>query len=328
MTELSRICIVGAGAIGSLLAGHLGQVADVSILVRRDEQAEALNRDGLTVSGKSQLHTRVQAAVEPGELEPVDLCIVAAKAPQLSAVAANLREHFEGATLMTIQNGLGAEELMTRAGSWPVISAVTFMSGIRHSDTHVEYELDTETWTGPFNKAPSPQRTIEAVTALLVRSGLRARSFTDLRPAQWSKLIFNSAVNGVAALTELPHVAAFATARDIDDLGHVVRGLMDEGKQVADAAGVQLHQDPWDMNIAAVLRGSTTAAEGDYAHLPSMLGDVLARRPTEVDFICGVLVREGERHGVPTPLTSAIWRLIKAKESSWKSVAVNHAEEV
>ena len=69
------------------------------------------------------------------------------------------------------------------------------------------------------------------------------------------------------------------------------------------------------MNRLAVARGMTRSS--DYAHLPSMLEDVLARRPTEVDFIAGALVRVAAEHSLDIPLTSAVYRLIKGKEASW-----------
>ena len=218
-----------------------------------------------------------------------------------------------GATVMTIQNGLGAEELVARHGEWPLISAVTFMSGFRHSDAHVEYELDTETWLGPFTAS---QEQVAEVESLLHSGGLQARAFGDLRPAQWSKLIFNATVNTVAALTDLPHVAAFAAVEEPADLGLLVRDLMDEGKRVAAAAGVELHEDPWEMNVHAVRRGETAAAEG--ALRPRAVdarGRPLGRR-TEVDFITGALLREAERVGVDVPLHRAMFRLVRAREAA------------
>ena len=101
------------------------------------------------------------------------------------------------------------------------------------------------------------------------------------------------------------------------DLGLLVRDLMDEGKRVAAAAGVELHEDPWEMNVHAVHRGETEAAEGAYAHVPSMLDDVRSHRATEVDFITGSLVREADRVGVPVPLHTAMYRLVKARESAY-----------
>lgn len=314
---MERVCVVGAGAIGSLFAGHLAAVADVSVLCRREEHAAALNADGLRVSGKSARHAQVTAATDPDALPAPDLFIVAVKATQLEETAATLRGRWPAAAAMTVQNGLGAEAALQAAGDWPLISAVTFMSGIRHGDAHVEYELDTPTWMGPYAGTATPLELAQRAGELIVRSGLKAEVLEDLLPAQWSKLIFNAAVNGVAALTELPHVAAFAAEERPSDLGHVVRGLIEEGKAVAAAVGVPLHDDPWEMNVRAVRRGLTEGAGGHYAHLPSMLEDVLARRPTEVDWIGGALVREAERVGVPVPLNAAVWRLVRGKELSW-----------
>jgi 2-dehydropantoate 2-reductase len=310
---IERVCVIGGGVIGSLYAGHLARDREVSVLTRRDEHARALTENGLRISGKSDFTARVYATAEPDELPDFDLGILATKATQLEDAAAALQGRFRDATLMTIQNGLGAEELVCTHGDWPLLSAVTFMSGVRHGDAHVEYELDTETWLGPFAGTATYEQAQEVET-LLVDAGLHARAFPDLRPAQWSKLIFNATVNTVAALTDLPHVSAFA-ARDAEtDLGNLVHDLMDEGKAVAAAVGVELHEDPWEMNVHAVRRGETLAAEGHYAHVPSMLEDVRAGRPTEIDFITGALVREAGTHGVPVPLHTAMYRLVRARE--------------
>jgi 2-dehydropantoate 2-reductase len=313
---IERVCVVGCGAIGGLYAGHLAQVSDVTVMTRRPEQAAALNKAGLQVSGKSDLRARVTASHEPEGIDDVDVAIVACKAVDLPQTAARLEGSFRRAAVMTVQNGLGAEEVVRKHGEWPLISAVTFMSGTRRSDTHVEYELDTATWMGPYMGGGPPYETVQELEGLMIEGGLEAEAMPDLRPAQWSKLIFNAAVNGVAALTDLPHVRAFAEEDEFADLGHLLRGLIDEGKAVAAAAGVELHDDPWEMNVRAVTHGETL--QSDYAHIPSMLADVRAQRPTEVDYISGALAREGERLGVPTPLNTAIYRLIKAKESSWR----------
>jgi 2-dehydropantoate 2-reductase len=301
------VCVIGAGVIGSLYAGHLAQVGDVCVLTRRADHAAALNERGLRVSGRHELHARVRASADPGELPEFELGIVATKATGLEQAAAALEGRFAHATMMTVQNGLGAEEILARRGDWPLLSAVTFMSGTRHDDTHVEYILDTETWIGPYRR--TTEEDAQAVAQLLAGAGLKARAFHDLRPAQWSKLVFNATVNAVAALTGLPHDAHFAAENGVADLGHLVRGLMDEGKRVAAAAGVELHEDPWEMNVLATRRGS--------AHYPSMLEDVEARRPTEVDLITGALVREAARLDVPVPLHTALYRLVKGKEASW-----------
>jgi len=304
---VTRVCVAGAGVIGGLFAGFLAQVADVSVLTRRDDHARALNEEGLRVSGRADLLGRVTASTDPAALPEPELVLVCCKGNDVEPLAASMAGHFAGATMMTVQNGLGADEIVGRHGDWPLLSSVTFMSGTRHSDTHVEYILDTATWIGPARDTTADDA--QAVADLVRSSGLKAEAFADLAPALWSKLIFNATVNAVAALTGLPHEARFAELDEPSDLGHLVRDLVDEGKAVAAAAGVELREDPWEMNLLATRRG--------FRHYPSMLEDVEAHRPTEIELITGALVREGERLGVPVPLHTALYRLVKAKESTY-----------
>jgi len=298
-----RIVVAGAGTIGSLLAGHLARVADVAVLTRRPEHARALNEHGLRVSGRSDFTARLRAATDPEELAGAELVIVACKGGDLEPLAEELAGRFAGATLMTVQNGLGAEDVIAARGSWPILSAVTFMSGTRHADDHVEYVLDTATWIGPYRGTTGADA--EAVAELIRSAGLQAEAFDDLRPTQWSKLVFNATVNTVAALTGLPHDFHFAEG----ELGSLVHALVDEGKAVATAAGVTLREDPWEMNVHATRRG--------HAHYPSMLEDVTAHRPTEIELITGSLMREAGRHGVAVPLHTALYSLVKAKEACY-----------
>jgi 2-dehydropantoate 2-reductase len=314
---IERVCVIGAGVIGSLYAGHLAEVADVSVLTRRQEHADALNAEGLRVTGRSDRHATVLAAADPDELPDFDLGIVATKADGLEDAAASLEGRFPDATLMTTLNGLGAEDVVRAHGEWQLVSAVTFMSGTKHADTEVEYILDTATWMGPYEDTPFAR--VEEIADLVRRSGLKAEAFPDLRPAQWSKLIFNATVNAVAALTGLPHDEHFAQEEAPADLGHLVHDLVDEGKAVAAANGIELYEDPWEMNVLATQRG--------YKHYPSMLEDVEAHRATEIDLITGSLVREAERHGVPVPLHTALLRLVKAKEESWPQPSTRQAQE-
>ena len=313
--KLERICIVGAGAIGSLLAGHIGSVVETTVLTRREEHASSLNDHGLKVSGKSELQTTVTASTDPADLGDIDLVIIATKALAVEASALMISGHFPNAHVLTIQNGLGCEEMVSKYGDWPIISGVTFMSGTRHSDIHVEYELDTATWMGPWAETNARFEDVQQVESLFNQSGLIAEAYEDLLPHQWSKLIFNSAINSIAAITDLPHVKAFAKQDKLEDLGHLVFEMMNEARQIAEARGVKLADDPWHMNVNAVNKGSTSGEE--YAHIPSMLDDVRSKRLTEIDWITGSIVREAKKAGVSAPLHETLYRLVKAFESSW-----------
>src|SRR6266704_940158 len=254
-----------------------------------------------------KFHVSIKATTQPGERADCDLGIVATKATQVATSIAPVGAHFDNGVIISAQNGLGSEEIIAEHTRGQVIRGTTFMSGTKHSDTQVQYELDTATWIGPFEPRGTPYQTVKQAADLIVSGGLKAEALPDARPAQWSKLIFNASVNGVSALTGLPHSPHFADETQVSALGHLLHDLIDEGKRVAEAAGIELHEDPWAMNRIGAMTN----------HPPSMLYDVRHQLATEVDFLSGAIAREAQRTGVPAPLHTAVYRLIRAKEESW-----------
>ncbi len=315
---MKRVCIVGCGAIGSLYAAHLARVTEVWAFVRREDHARALSRDGLRVSGKHEFHVSLRATTQPDQLPDCELGIVTTKATQVDESISVIGHHFDQGAVISAQNGLGSEEIIARHTRGQVIRGTTFMSGTRHSDTHVQYELDTATWIGPFEPRHTAYALVKEAAEMLTAGGLKAEALQDARPAQWSKLIFNASVNGACALTGLPHSPHFADESQFSALGHLVHDLMEEGKSVAAAAGIKLHEDPWEMNKIGAMTN----------HPPSMLYDIRHQLRTEVDFLSGAIAREAERVGMAAPLHSAVYRLIKGREASWTFKGENRAVEL
>jgi len=304
---MKRVCIIGCGSIGSLYAAHLARVAEVWAFVRRADHARALNEQGLRVSGTHDFHANLRATNDPSALPQFDFGIVSCKATQTPDAVAPVAHLFKNGAILSSQNGLGSEEVIAEIADTYVMRGTTFMSGTRVADTQVRYELDTATWMGPFEPTRTPFALVQEAAALISSSGLKAMALEDARPAQWSKLIFNASVNAVAALTELPHSFHFAEEKQFSDLGHLLHALIEEGKRVAEGLGVKLYEDPWEMN--------KIGAQTD--HPPSMLYDIRHKLETEVDFLGGAIAREAQRAGLPAPLHTALYRLIKAKEASW-----------
>jgi 2-dehydropantoate 2-reductase len=304
---MKRICIIGCGSIGSLYAAHLARVAEVWAFVRRPEHARALNEHGLHVTGGHEFHSQFRATHNPAELPKFDLGIVSCKCTQTAEALGPVAHLFNNGAILSAQNGLGAEEIIADLAKTNVIRGTTFMSGTRHDDTHVQYELDTATWMGPFEPTNTSFSLVKEAADLLITSGLKAVALEDARPAQWSKVIFNSSVNAVSALTELPHTLHYAQEKEFTDLGHLLHDLIEEGKRVAAGLGIRLYEDPWEMNKL----GAQTN------HPPSMLYDIRNKLRTEVDFLGGAIAREALRAGISAPLHTALYRLIKGKEASW-----------
>ena len=314
---MKHVCIIGCGAIGSLYAAHLAQVAEVWAFVRREDHARALSREGLRVSGKHEFHVSLKATTQPDQLPECELGIVATKATQVEDSIALVGHRFNRGAVISAQNGLGSEEIIAANTRGQVIRGTTFMSGTKHTDTHVQLELDTATWIGPFEPRHTAYALVKEAADLINAGGLKAEALQDARPAQWSKLIFNASVNGVSALTGLPHSPHFADESQFSGLGHLLHELMEEGKSVAAAAEIKLPEDPWEMNKIGAMTN----------HPPSMLYDVRHQLSTEVDFLSGAIALEAERVGVPAPLHTAVYRLIKGKEASWMFKDENRAVE-
>ena len=303
-----RVCVVGCGAVGSLFAANLAQLDDVEVWAYDLAQAhvDAINGGGLRLSGAGEVVGHPRATADASELPPCDFGIVATKAMHTSAAIAATAHAFEGGCVATVQNGLGNEEAIAEHVQ-RVIRGTTFPAGKIVAPGHVQWDVKGDTTFGPFEPRPAPSDEVARLADACTRGGMPATAVADARGPQWRKVIFNASTNPIGALTGLTH------GRVCDDaaLRALVSALVDEGKAVAAAQGIELDADPEEL-IDHAARPDVA-----YDHKASMLQDVEAHRPTEIDYLNGGIVRFGDEHGVPTPHNRAIWSLVRGLERSW-----------
>jgi 2-dehydropantoate 2-reductase len=302
-----RIAIVGCGAVGSLFAANLAQLDDVEVWAfdASRPHVDAINAHGLRLSGAGDVVGRVQATADAAELPACDFGIVATKAMHTGAAIAATAHAFAGGCVATVQNGLGNEETIA-AHVERVIRGTTFPAGKIVEPGHVQWDVKGDTTLGPYGDTPYEE--VERLAEACTRAGMPTAAVQDARGPQWRKVIFNASTNPIGALTGLTH----GRVCERPDLRALVSGLVDEGKAVAAAQGIVLDADP------EALIDHAAKPEVAYDHKASMLQDVEARRPTEIDYLNGGIVRFGREHGVPTPLNDAIWALVKGVEDSWQ----------
>jgi len=222
--------------------------------------------------------------------------------PAIEATAAA----FVGGCVATVQNGLGNEEAIAKHAE-RVIRGTTFPAGKLLEPGHVQWDVKGDTTLGPFEPRAAPFEEVERLADACTRAGMATTAVRDARGPQWRKVIFNAATNPVGALTRLTH----GRVCEDPELRRLVTGLVDEGKAVAAAQGIELDADPEDLIDHAA------RPEVAYDHKASMLQDVEAHHPTEIDYLNGGIVRFGREQGVATPLNRAIWSLVKGLEQSW-----------
>jgi len=302
------VCIVGCGAVGSLFAANLAGLEDVEVWAYdlSREHVDAINANGLRLSGAGEVVGRPRATTNAAELPACDFGIVATKAMHTEPAIAATTHAFANGAVCTVQNGLGNEEALAQHVE-RVIRGTTFPAGRILEPGHVQWEVKGDTTLGPFEPSPAPLEEVERLAEACTRAGLPTTAVPDARGPQWRKVIFNASTNPVGALTGLTHGRVCENA----SLRRLVSGLVDEGKAVAAAQGIALDADPEEL-IDHAARPDVA-----YDHKASMLQDVEARRQTEVDFLNGGIVRFGGEHGVATPLNEAILALVKGVEQSW-----------
>ena len=303
-----RICVVGCGAVGSLFAANLAQLEDVEVWAYdlAENHVRAINEHGLRLSGAGDVVGHVRATSDAAELPPCEFGIVATKCMHTAAAVSATAHAFADGAVASVQNGVGNEEAIA-AHVARVIRGTTFPAGRIVEPGHVQWDVKGDTTLGPFEPAPAATDAIERLAEACTLAGMPTSAVPDARGPQWRKVIFNAATNPLGALTGLSH----GRVCEQPPLRALVTGLVDEGKAVAAAQGIELDSDP------EVLIDHAARPDVAYDHKASMLQDVEARRQTEVDYLNGGIVRFGREHGVPTPLNEAVWALVKGLEASW-----------
>jgi 2-dehydropantoate 2-reductase len=313
-----RICVVGCGAIGSLFAAHLGRLpgAEVWAFDVSADLVRAINQGGLRLTGTAAAAApvseesqashgpQVQARRDSAHIPPCELGIVAVKSQHTAAAMAATAAVFRDGAVCSLQNGIGNEEIIARYVP-RVIRGTTIVAGHVPEPGVVHLDAPGDTWLGPFEPQPARMDEVRQLAGLLTEGGLPTAALADSRGAQWTKLIFNSATSPVAALTGLT-MGGIGAAAGVREL---VAELVAEGRAVAGALGITLDGDPM-----ALIDDAAQHAAG---HQPSMLQDVLARRPTEIGVLNEGIVRQARGVGIPVPAHQAVTALMHGLESSW-----------
>lgn len=306
-----RIGIIGTGALASLFAAYLHEVADVVMVGSWAEQLRALATDGLTLIDLAGQERRCAitaindaTADDATAMPPVDVALLLVKSYQTKTAAARAQTLLAANGLaVTLQNGLGNLELLAtavgpeRATLGVVTLGATLLRPgvVRHAGAGVVYL-----------SPPTPEHAAFApLVAVLQAAGLTVQVVANARGLVWGKLAVNAAINPLTAVHDLPN--GQLTQRPF--LRRVMATAAREVEAVAAAQGITL---PFPDAAAQAYR----VASDTFHNRSSMLQDVANGRPTEIDAICGAATRHGEQFGVPTPVNRQLWAWVRRLEAA------------
>lgn len=301
-----KVGIVGAGALGSLLAFALCEQAEVWMLTHWQEQIDTIRAAGLRCEQQGRTSTRYpKITSDPSQIGPCDVVLIAVKSYQTASAAEHLasllRTNGPPTLVITLQNGIGNREMLAERVGQPIGQGVTALGATMLAAGHVRH---AGTGATTFAAQPDPEA-VAALAALFNQCGLPASVSSELDGIVWGKLIANVGINALSALLRVPNgaLAQHETTRLL--MGAAVA----EAVAVAAALDIEL---PYADPLAHVL----AIANATSANRSSMLQDVLRGSPSEIAAINGAIVREGQRVGVATPVNRMLTELILALEAT------------
>ncbi len=296
-----RIVILGTGALGCVFAARLSEHAEVWMVGTWAEAVAAVTQRGVLLhEPEGGIRTAaIRATTDPSTVPAVDVALVLVKSYQTARAASWAAQMLAPDGLaVTLQNGLdNAARLTAAVGAERTVVGVTYTGATLLGPGEARHAARQATFIGA---GPATAARVGAFVDLLDRAGFETHMTADISGRLWGKAVANAAINPLTALWRVPNGEVCATAARRALLAE----LAGEAAAVAQARGVTLPFADSAGYVQDVCRGTA-------ANRSSMLQDVERGRPTEVDSITGVIVAEGQRLGVPTPVNEVVWRLVQ-----------------
>jgi 2-dehydropantoate 2-reductase len=303
-----KLAVLGPGALGCLMAALFWEAGtDVSLVDYQPERLARLRLRGIHVHALDGSHRvmRVPVGLAP-EVGPCDLIIMAVKAYQTEAAARALPVLMsQGGMALTLQNGLGNLETMARtAGPSRLLAGVGLLGVTRQDEGRIIYAGRGVIYIGAPAGSQVSGGEIAAVVDLFRHAGLECQPREDIEAVLWEKLVINVGINPLTALLRVPNGALL----QLPEAWEVAVAAGREAQAVAQAAGLTLSLDP-----AARIRQVCMATA---ANRSSMLQDLLAGRPTEIEALNAQVATRGRALGLPTPVNDLLTLLLRAAAQS------------
>jgi 2-dehydropantoate 2-reductase len=321
-----RVVVLGAGGVGSVVAGYLARAGYDVVMLARPGHAAVVQQEGLHVYGLEDFRVQVPAFADARDLQTADMLIITVKTKDMERALAGVA-HLKLGGVASLQNGVVKNEQIAQTFGWDkVVGATTMIGAAIVRDGEVEYTLDGVTFFGELDGRQSER--VRQIAEMFVRSGLKGAAADDIVSVEWTKQAFQNPFAPLSAMTRLPVHRVWASPHLAVLSVHMFR----EVAAVARSQGIALSRHPawslfnieiWrDAPLAEAVRmlnevGERVTASGRTHIIPSMLQDVLAGKQTEIEETVGYVMREGQRLGIPVPYTEFAYRTVKAIEETY-----------
>ena len=311
-----KIIVLGAGALGSIVAGHLARAGEDVSLIARGDRATFLRENGITITGLNEFNVACPIVTDVSRLSGCDVLIVAVKSQDVESALSSLAE-FTFASVLSVQNGVkGNEQLGKVFGKSSTLGATASFSGEVLPQGHIRFTLNGGFYVGELPDGLSPR--VHTLATTLTNAGINTEAVPNIQTLQWSKFVIWVAWTCISVLTRLP-TYQFLSGRDT---GVLCARIMREVATIAGRHNIPL-DDNGGMPVIEVVNDSEDAAvsalngfskileENAPDHRMSPLQDLENGRRLEIDATIGYAVEEARQVRVPVPTLEMCYELLK-----------------
>ena len=304
-----KICIVGPGAIGILFGSLLLKSGnEVTFLDHNSERIKHIKKEGIKLESKDKTHKfSVSITNSPSDLKDADLFLICVKSYDTKKAVNSIKSILnEKASILTLQNGIGNVEVITElVGQERVIGGVTSQGANVVGFGHVRHAGFGETIIGRADGRILVH--LKDIREIFNKAKIPTRISRDIKSLLWSKLIINVGINALTAITRLNNGRLI----EFEGTRNILRLAVTEAVKVAKRKRIKLIYDD-------AIEKTESVCEATAANISSMLQDALKKKRTEIDFINGAIVRQGQGLGISTPTNAMLVHLVKTIETSYK----------
>jgi len=295
-----KFAVMGAGAVGCYYGGMLARAGHDVVLVARPAHVEAMQREGLLLDTQTfQERVRVQASTQPEGVQGAQCVLFCVKSTDTESAGLAMAPYLaEGATVLSLQNGVDNAERLAAVLQRPVLPAVVYVATAMAGPGHVRHF-----GRGELVIAPSP--TSEQLARTFAAAGIPMQVSDNVAGALWAKLVLNCVYNPLSAITRLPY-GEIVNAQGLD-VPRAMDDIVRECLAVAHASGIALPEGTTEavLPLAASMPGQVSSTAQDLAR----------GRHTEIDHLNGFIVRRGEALGIATPANRLLHTLVRLLEA-------------
>ena len=307
---IHSVAIVGAGGMGGLFGAILSKGGlKVTLIDNNREHIEAIRAQGLRISGFGGERTHMLPIEHDVTMvKQADIVLVQCKGTATREAACSMKHLADGGSIfISFQNGLGNEDVLTEIlGSQNVFGGLTSMAGACIGPGHCKDFGSAPCIIGEWAGGTTPRA--EAIAAAFTIAGLETSASADIKVDIWKKLVGNMAMSAAAGVTNLTS----AEVLKIEPLRNVCFAALDEALSIAHSQNIGLDR-------SEVLKGLEimTATGGSGENKPSLCLDILAHRPSEVEFIYGTALKFADAAGLAVPTLRSFYALVKGIETHY-----------